>query len=92
MAGRPKGLPKTGGRKPGQQNHLTLEVKHAVALVAEKLGGVDRLLEWARSSEGREDIFWERIYCKLIPVTLGGDPNNPVLTELIMTYRPNAKE
>lgn len=31
MAGRPKGIPKTGGRQPGSQNHVTRETKEVIA-------------------------------------------------------------
>ena len=30
MAGRPKGIPKTGGRQPGSTNHVTRETKEVI--------------------------------------------------------------
>jgi hypothetical protein len=34
--GRPKGLPKTGGRKPGVANKATRDVREAIALLAQE--------------------------------------------------------
>ncbi len=68
---------KTGGRKKGSINKVTALAKDAIAMAADQLGGVDRLVEWAREDAQNERAFWATIYPKLIPVTLSGDPRNP---------------
>lgn len=68
-----------GGREKGTPNKLTKEAKQAVALCAEGLGGVARLIEWAQEAPKNEFAFWTMIYTKLIPLTLSGDPNNPLM-------------
>ena len=37
MTGRPKGLPKTGGRKRGTPNKRTVEREQAIAAAAQKI-------------------------------------------------------
>ena len=66
-AGRPKGLPKTGGRKPGVHNVLTRDVKEAIVEAADRLGGVHRLTMWAQESDANERIFWSQMYTKILP-------------------------
>lgn len=44
MAGRPKGIPKTGGRQPGTPNKATQDVRQAIAMFAER--NAERFQEW----------------------------------------------
>lgn len=44
MPNKPKGLPKTGGRKKGAQNKVTATAREAIAQFVE--GNVDRLTLW----------------------------------------------
>lgn len=67
-----------GGRQKGSLNKLTAEAKQAVAIAAEGLGGIERLIEWAKEAPKNEFAFWTMIYTKLIPLTVAGDPNNPL--------------
>ena len=39
MAGRPKGLPKTGGREKDTPNKLTASAKEAIEHAAKEMGG-----------------------------------------------------
>lgn len=66
------------GKPKGAVNKTTLAVKDAIAMAADKLGGVDRLVEWAKEDPQNEKAFWSSIYPKLIPVTIGGDKDNPL--------------
>ncbi len=66
------------GRPKGSPNKTTREAKDAIAMVAEGLGGPDRMLAWAQEDPQNERIFWQAIYPKLLPLTLSGDQNNPV--------------
>ena len=76
-AGIGKGTPGPG-RKKGVPNKLTMAAKDAIAQVAEGLGGVDRMINWAKEDPLNERAFWATIYPKLIPVTLAGDDDNPL--------------
>ncbi len=49
MAGRPKGIPKTGGRKKGTPNKVTAVMKDAIAAAIDEVGGVDYLVGVANS-------------------------------------------
>lgn len=62
--GRKKGTPKTGGRKPGTPNKLTVAAKEAFQLAFEGVGGVDGLIKWAQHNP---DEFY-KLYARLIPV------------------------
>lgn len=79
---RQKGAPKTGGRQKGTTNKINAAAKDAIALAADKLGGVDRLVAWAKEDKLNERAFWTNIYPKLIPVQLAGDPEHPLITRI----------
>jgi hypothetical protein len=63
---------KTGGRKAGTPNKTTQAAKEAIALVAEGLGGSDRMLAWAKEDPLNERLFWKDIYPKLLPLQVDG--------------------
>lgn len=71
------------GKPKGAAAKTTKSAKEAIALAAEGLGGVDRLVEWAKEDPINERAFWGSIYPKLIPVTLAGDNENPVQVQLV---------
>lgn len=77
MAGRPKGLPKTGGRKAGTPNRMTREVREAILRAFEKVGGEDYLVRVARNDP--------KTFCtllgKLVPaeVRAAVEPDRPVV-------------
>lgn len=72
---------KTGGRTKGTPNKMTTAAKDAIAEAAERLGGVNRLTEWAQEAPENERAFWATIYPKLLPLQVSG-PNGeaPVFT------------
>lgn len=76
-AGIGKGTPGPG-RPKGVPNKATTLAKDAIATAAEGLGGAARLIQWAQEDPANERAFWATIYPKLIPVTLAGDPQNPL--------------
>ena len=41
------------------------------------------MLVWAKEDPKNESAFWERIYPKLLPLTVAGDPDAPVSVSLI---------
>ena len=57
MAGRKPGTPKTGGRQKGNTNKVTALVKDAIAAAADRLGGVDRLVQWVREDAQRARVL-----------------------------------
>lgn len=62
-------LPKRGpGRPKGSQNKVGKAAKEVIAAAAEGLGGLDRLVEWAKSAPENERAFWATIYPKLLPL------------------------
>ena len=61
------------GRTKGCTNKTTRTAKEAIALAADKLGGTDRLVAWAKEDALNERAFWATIYPKLLPLQLSGD-------------------
>lgn len=88
-------LPNGGrGRPKGALNKTTLAAKEAIALAAERLGGADRLVEWAKEDTANERVFWGTIYPKLLPLQVNGaGENGEHLHEAVINInliRPNA--
>lgn len=69
------------GRPAGAQNKVSKEAKQAIAEAAEALGGVDRLVDWAKEAPENEKAFWTTVYPKLIAVTV--DANHTVIGRAI---------
>lgn len=64
------------GKPKGAVNKNGKLAKEAIAIAAQKLGGVDRLVEWAREAPRNEYAFWTALYPKLIPVQVEGPGEN----------------
>jgi hypothetical protein len=80
-------LPKRGpGRPKGSQNKVGKAAKEVIAAAAEGLGGLDRLVEWAKSAPENERAFWATIYPKLLPLQVAGDPDNPIKASLEVAF------
>lgn len=60
---------KFAGRPKGAMNKLQKAAKEAIEEAAEQLGGVNRLVEWAREDPLNERLFWGSVYPKLLPLT-----------------------
>jgi hypothetical protein len=91
--GRPKGLPKTGGRKKGSVDKRKREAEIAASgltpldyllgiVRAETPSGLDASVVIARETLRFEAAKAAAPYChpRLQAVTLGGDPENPITT------------
>lgn len=74
---------KTGGRKKGTQNKITLIAKDAIAMAAQELGGTERMVAWAKEDAANERVFWGTIYPKLLPLQLTGEGGGPLRIEEI---------
>jgi len=91
MAGRKPGTPKTGGRLKGTPNKVTTLAKDAIAAAAERLGGINRLVEWVRADPANERVFWGTIYTKLLPLQVSGDPGAPLISKIIVAWQPSSE-
>lgn len=70
------------GRPKGAVSKTKQSAKEAIALAADKLGGAERMVKWAKEDPANERVFWGTIYPKLIPVQVAGDPDNPLKMDL----------
>jgi len=61
------------GRPKGVANKTTRLAKAVIAEAAERLGGADRLVEWAKENAGNERVFWGTIYPKLLPLQVNAE-------------------
>lgn len=66
------------GRPKGSVNKVGKEAKEVIAAAADGLGGLDRMIAWAQADPLNERAFWATIYPKLLPLTVSGDPTNPL--------------
>lgn len=66
------------GRPKGSPNKTTKAAKEMIAEVAAGLGGAERMLAWAKEAPENERAFWVQVYPKMLPLTVGGDPDNPL--------------
>lgn len=58
----------TGGSRKGIPNKTTKLAKDAIAEAFDRLGGADRLVEWAQEDPDNEKVFYTALLPKLIPV------------------------
>ena len=70
--------PGNPGKPKGALHKTTRTAKEAIALAAEKLGGADRLVNWAKEDPLNERAFWATIYPKLLPLQLTGEGGGPI--------------
>ena len=72
------------GRKKGVPNKLTMAAKDAIAAAAQGLGGVERLVAWAKEDPLNERAFWTSVYPKLIPVQVTGEDGGPINSRIVL--------
>ena len=82
---RPKGLPKTGGRKTGTLNKNTTVLKDAILLAADEAGddlaskggpgGKVGYLKWLATNNSSA---FSSLLGKVLPTTIAGDEENPL--------------
>jgi hypothetical protein len=85
---KPKGAPKSGGRKKGVPNKLTTDVRKAIFDAFEGAGGVTYLAEIAKSDP--------RTFCtllgKVIPTQIAGDEDSPIKHILEVSWAMSSKD
>jgi hypothetical protein len=86
--GRPKGLPKSGGRQKGSPNKRTADLQAAVEASGET--PVDYMLRVMRDKtvdhDRRDDMakaVAPYIHAKLAALQVAGDPDNPLVIEVV---------
>lgn len=78
------------GKPKGAVTKLGKSAKEAIAIAADKLGGADRLAEWAQEDPLNERAFWSSIYPRLLPVQVSGDENSPLMVQIVTRKILNA--
>jgi hypothetical protein len=78
--GAPKGHKKYGGgRKPGQQNKTTIEVKAAILKAYTTIGGDKTFGDWAK--ENQTEFY--KLFARLIPVEVKNADDKAFRVELV---------
>lgn len=85
MAGRPKGLPKTGGRKKGTPNKLTGQLKEMILEAAELAGndmgnGKGGTVQYLKTQAVLNPPAFMGLLGKVLPLQIAGDEENPLVT------------
>lgn len=78
MAGRPKGIPKSGGRKKGTPNKTTAALKDMILKAAELAGGEGGTVAYLERQARENATSFNVLLGKVLPTQLTGDPENPV--------------
>lgn len=84
---RPLGGKKFGGRKKGTPNKINADLKAMILGALDGVGGTDYLMRQASENPGP----FMALVGKVLPMTVQGDPQNP-LTFTITTGVPRAEE
>lgn len=71
------------GRPKGSPNKTTSIAKDIIANAADRLGGIDRLVAWAKEDDKNEHTFWGTIYPKLLPLQVNADVNAKLVGEVV---------
>jgi hypothetical protein len=67
-------LPGPGpGRPKGSPNKTTSLAKSVISGAADELGGMERLVKWAKENPKNEFSFWTTIYPKVLPLQVNAD-------------------
>jgi hypothetical protein len=64
------------GRPKGSINKTTAAAKSMIEQAAQELGGVNRLVEWAKEAPENERAFWATVFPKLLPLQVHGAGEN----------------
>lgn len=76
--GKPKGFPHTGGRVKGTPNKIGKQLKEMILEALSDVGGVDYLARQANESPAA----FMALIGKVLPMTLVGDQNAPLIVKI----------
>jgi hypothetical protein len=78
---KPKGSPKTGGRKKGTPNKTTALLKDAILTAAQLAGGGDDgLVNYLKTQASANPGPFMALLGKVLPMQIVGDPDSPIET------------
>ncbi len=66
-------------RTLGAKNKVPQLAKENIAAVFVRLGGTAQMAKWAK--ENQTEFY--KIYARLLPVQVGGDPGSPIIVEVV---------
>lgn len=76
------------GRPKGSRNKTTAAAKDIIAQAADKLGGMERLVTWAKLDEKNEHTFWGTIYPKLLPLQVNAEHDLTKRAAKALAWKP----
>lgn len=77
---KPKGSPKTGGRKKGSPNKLTAQLKEMILEAAEKAGGAGGTVGYLQTQATLQPAAFMSLLGRVLPLQIAGDEDNPIVT------------
>jgi len=72
------------GRVKGVPNKLTKELKDMIIEALDEAGGVEYLV---RQAKKKNPTAFMTLLGKVLPMQVAGDPNNPLLASLTVTFK-----
>lgn len=81
--GKPKGSPRTGGRKKGTPNKLTAQLKEMILEAAELAGedmGGGGTVKYLRMQATLQPVAFMALLGRVLPMQIAGDVENPIVT------------
>ena len=85
MAGRPKGTPKTGGRKKGTPNKISSALKEAILEAAEQAGGEDGIVGYLVAQALANPAAFMSLLGKVLPMTIADAEQNKETKYVVQT-------
>jgi len=76
---KPKGSPKTGGRKKGQTNHNTTALKDMILQSLNNVGG----MKYLETQSIENPTAYMTLVGKVLPLTVAGDKENPLAVGIL---------
>jgi hypothetical protein len=74
------------GKPKGALSKTTKTAKEAISIAADKLGGAERLVQWAQEDPLNERAFWSSIYPKLLPLQVTGEGGGAIGLSLSVKF------